>query len=62
MVLQKKRGLKYPVKIRVAASGTGTDAERGVFVYDSSGARVLLTMTAASVKATLVGTAYGVGK
>ena len=62
MVLQKKRGLKYPVKIAVVASGTGTAAERGVFTYDSSGARALLTMTVATNIATLVGTAYGVGK
>jgi hypothetical protein len=61
MVFQKKRALKYPVKIAIVASGTGTAAQRGVFTYDKSGARVLLTMTAASLEATLVGTAYGIG-
>lgn len=58
---QKKRALKYPVKIAIVASGTGTVAQRGVFTYDSSGTRVMLTMTAASLKATLVGTMANTG-
>jgi len=62
MIFQKKRALKYPIKIAVVASGTGTAAERGVITFDSSGARTLLTMTSGSLKATLVGTAYGIGK
>lgn len=60
MIFQKKRALKYPVKIAVVTSGTGTVAQRGVITYDSSGARTLLTMTSATNIATLVGTAYGV--
>ena len=62
MVCQKKRALRYPVKVAVVTSGTGTAAERGVFTYDSSGALAYLTMTSGSLKATLVGTAYGIGK
>jgi len=61
MVLQKKHGLRYPTKIAVVASGTGTAEQRGVFTYDASGARALLTMTVATDIATLVGTAFGVG-
>lgn len=61
MIFQKKRALKYPIKIAIVASGTGTAAQRGIITYDSSGARTLLTMTAASSKATLVGTTYGIG-
>lgn len=61
MVCQKKRALKYPVKIATVATGTGTAAQRGIFTYDKSGARVLVTMTAGTNIATLIGTAYGVG-
>ena len=61
MIFGKKRALKYPVRIAVVASGTGTVASRGIITYDKSGARTLLTMTAATNRATLVGTAYGVG-
>ena len=61
MIFKSKRALKYPVKIAIVASGTGTAAQRGIITYDSSGARTLLTMTAATNRATLVGTAYGVG-
>jgi hypothetical protein len=61
MIFQKKKALKYPVKIAIVASGTGTAAQRGVVTYDKSGATAYLTMTVATNIATVVGTAYGIG-
>jgi len=61
MIGAKKRCLRYPVKTAIVATGTGTVAQRGVFTYDKSGARALLTMTVSTKIATVVGTAYGVG-
>lgn len=61
MVLQKKRALKYPVKIAIVATGTGTAAQRGIFTYDKSGARVLVTLTAGTNIATLIASHTGTG-
>jgi NAD(P)H-flavin reductase len=61
MLFLSKRALKYPVKIAIVASGTGTAPNRGIITYDKSGARTLLTMTVDTKIATAVGTAYGVG-
>lgn len=56
MVCQKKHALRYPVKIAIVASGTGTAAQKGVFTYDKSGARVLVTLTAGTNIATVLAT------
>lgn len=66
LMFGKKHGLKYPVAVVAALSGTGTVASKGVFtvVADSGSAltahAVYLTVVASTNIGTLVGT-YSTG-
>lgn len=66
LIYGKSHGLRYPVKVVAALSGTGTEPTKGVFtVVAASGAAdsaqgVYLTVTAGTNIGTLVGT-YSTG-
>ena len=56
IMFSKSHGLKYPVRVVVAASGTGTAAEKGVITVVTN-STVYLTMTTGTNIGTVVGTA-----
>ena len=62
LMFSKSHGLRYPVKIVVEASGTGTGTQMGTFTLIASATAavatsVYLTVETATNKAVLVGTA-----
>jgi hypothetical protein len=59
LMFGKKNCFKYPVKVVAVTSGTGTDTKGGVITVVASdvSTQAWLTVTTATNKATIVGTA-----
>lgn len=59
LIFKKKRALKYPVNVVVAASGTGTCAKAGVItvVAAATATRAYCTLAATTNVGTIIGTA-----